>query len=114
MYRFTTRRQEIPFYLRDINIQNFVYLWNILYRIQTIQHISEKYYTFPCLFNNITTVATLYVNGVVESCQGLREYAFRRSGLKSASSQHPGNGLLRDDPRVINGPNVSKIIFWKK
>jgi hypothetical protein len=59
-------------------------------------------------------VATLYVNGVEESCQGLGENAFRRSDLKSVSSQQPGNGLLLHDPRWVNGPNVSKIIFWKK
>ena len=46
-------------------------------------------------------MTTLYVHGVEESCQGLRENAFRRTGLKSASSQQPGNGLLRDDPKVI-------------
>jgi hypothetical protein len=56
----------------------------------------------------------IYVNDVEEMCQGLRENAFRRSGLKSASWQQPGNGLLHDDPRAIDGPNVSKIIFGKK
>jgi hypothetical protein len=59
-------------------------------------------------------VATLYVKGVEESCQGLRENAFRRSGVKSASSQQPGNVLPRVDPRLIDGPNVSKIISGEK
>jgi hypothetical protein len=59
-------------------------------------------------------VAILYVSGAEESFQGLRENAFRRSSLKSASSQQPSNGLMRDDPKVISGPNISKIIFGKQ
>jgi len=93
IYRFTIRRLEFPSCLRDLKRENFMYLWNILYWIQIIQRIPEKYDPLFLPFNNITTVATLYVNGVEESCQGLRQKAFCRSGIKSASSQQSGAGI---------------------